>query len=82
MLRRRRLAAMAAFSTALADGNFCAELLAGIGVVPGAGAAHPDNIIFDITPNPNGGTGVSASGFRHPTCVNTPSNPAPLPAVQ
>jgi hypothetical protein len=35
---------------------------------------HPDNIIFDITPNPNGGTGISASGFGHPTCLN---NPAP-----
>ncbi len=30
---------------------------------------HPDNIIFDITANPNGGTGVSASGFGHPTCL-------------
>ena len=41
---------------------------------------HPDNIIFDITPNPNGGTGNSASGFGHPTCFNTGS-PAALPAV-
>src|SRR5713226_1399618 len=32
---------------------------------------HPDNIIFDITANPNGGTGVSKSGFGHPTCLNT-----------
>src|SRR6266436_8776058 len=32
---------------------------------------RPDNIIFDITPNPNGGTGVSKSGFGHPTCLNT-----------
>jgi hypothetical protein len=44
-------------------------------------ATHPDNIIFDITPNPNGGTGNSASGFGHPTCVNT-GNPAALPAVR
>jgi len=43
-------------------------------------AAHPDNIIFDITPNPNGGTGISAGGFGHPTCINT-GNPASLPAV-
>ncbi len=45
---------------------------------------HPDNIIFDITPNPNGGTGNSASGFGHPTCLNNPSPTAvsQLPAVQ
>jgi uncharacterized protein GlcG (DUF336 family) len=41
---------------------------------------HPDNIIYDITPNPLGGTGVSASGFGHPTCLNT-ANPAALPPV-
>jgi uncharacterized protein GlcG (DUF336 family) len=52
-----------------------------LGVVPGADAAHPDNIIFDITPNPDGGTGISAKGFGHPTCVNT-ANPATLPAVR
>lgn len=33
---------------------------------------HPDNIIFDITPNPNGGTGISVGGFGHPTCLNPP----------
>lgn len=43
--------------------------------------ARPDNIIFDIVPNPNGGTGISVSGFGHPTCLNTP-NPATLPAGQ
>jgi uncharacterized protein GlcG (DUF336 family) len=43
-------------------------------------ATHPDNIIFDITPNPAGGTGNSASGFGHPTCLNT-GNPATLPPV-
>lgn len=42
--------------------------------------ARPDNIIFDITPNPGGGTGISAGGFGHPTCINT-GNPASLPAV-
>jgi uncharacterized protein GlcG (DUF336 family) len=41
---------------------------------------HPDNIIFDITPNPSGGTGNSAGGFGHPTCLNNP-NPSLLPAV-
>ena len=59
----------------------------GMAAVPGpaslfAGdATHPDNIIFDITANPNGGTGNSASGFGHPTCLNT-SGSATLPAVQ
>ena len=46
---------------------------------------HPDNIIFDITPNPAGGTGVSATGFGHPTCfraVSPSSLPAVRPAVQ
>src|SRR5262245_35711084 len=55
----------------------------GVGGVSGD-TAHPDNIIFDITPNPNGGTGVSAGGFGHPTCLNNPSPTAVanLPAVQ
>ena len=44
-------------------------------------ATHPDNIIFDITANPFGGTGNSTSGFGHPTCLNT-SGSAALPAVQ
>src|SRR5260221_7945561 len=43
--------------------------------------ARPVNIIFDITPNPNGGTGNSAGGFGHPTCLNT-SGSASLPPVQ
>jgi uncharacterized protein GlcG (DUF336 family) len=46
-------------------------------------ATHPDNIIFDITVNPNGGTGISAKGFGHPTCLNyDPNVQADLPAVQ
>jgi uncharacterized protein GlcG (DUF336 family) len=44
-------------------------------------ATHPDNIIFDIVPNPAGGTGNSASGFGHPTCLNTSGSNA-LPAVR
>jgi hypothetical protein len=46
--------------------------------------AHPDNIIFDITPNPYGGTGISKGGFGHPTCLNNPTAAAVsgLPAVQ
>jgi hypothetical protein len=41
---------------------------------------RPDNIIFDITANPNGGTGVSAGGFGHPTCLFNP-DPTVLPPV-
>jgi hypothetical protein len=44
-------------------------------------ADRPDNIVFDITPNPAGGTGISAGGFGHPKCMNT-GDPAALPAVQ
>jgi uncharacterized protein GlcG (DUF336 family) len=42
---------------------------------------HPDNIVFDITDNPNGGTGKSAGGFGHPKCPNTAGQDK-LPAVQ
>jgi uncharacterized protein GlcG (DUF336 family) len=44
-------------------------------------ATHPDNIIFDITPNPSGGAGISAGGFGHPTCINTTDNYKTLPVV-
>jgi len=44
-----------------------------LGVVPGADSMHPDNIILDITVNPDGGTGISAKGFGHPTCLNNPT---------
>jgi uncharacterized protein GlcG (DUF336 family) len=54
--------------------------MAGVGGVSGD-AARPDNIIYDITPNPDGGTGISAGGFGHPTCINT-ADPSTLPAVQ
>lgn len=43
--------------------------------------ARPDNIVYDIMPNPNGGTGVSASGAGHPGCINT-ADPTTLPPVQ
>ena len=43
--------------------------------------SRPDNIIYDIKPNPNGGTGISAGGFGHPTCINT-GDQTKLPAVQ
>ena len=44
-------------------------------------ASRPDNIVFDITPNPAGGTGISTADFGHPTCLNT-SGSATLPTVQ
>jgi len=61
----------------------------GVGGVSGD-AAHPDNIIFDITanlpggatggtgqmPNGTGGVGTSASGFGHPMCLNNPTQAA------
>jgi uncharacterized protein GlcG (DUF336 family) len=54
--------------------------LATVGGVSGD-ATHPDNIIFDITPNPNGGTGISAGGYGHPKCGTVP-DPKTLPPVQ
>jgi uncharacterized protein GlcG (DUF336 family) len=54
--------------------------LTGVGGVAGD-PAHPDNIIYDITPNPAGGTGISAGGFGHPTCIAT-ADPKTLPPVQ
>jgi hypothetical protein len=42
-------------------------------------AARPDNIVYDIVPNPAGGSGVSAAGFGHPLCIATGA-PAGLPA--
>jgi hypothetical protein len=54
--------------------------MAGVGGVSGD-ATRPDNIIFDITANPSGGTGISAKGFGHPTCIGT-SGSSTLPVVQ
>jgi uncharacterized protein GlcG (DUF336 family) len=54
--------------------------MAGVGGVSGD-ATRPDNIIFDITANPNGGTGISAGGFGHPTCIKS-SGSSTLPVVQ
>jgi uncharacterized protein GlcG (DUF336 family) len=54
--------------------------LSGVGGVSGD-ATRPDNIIFDIKDNPNGGTGVSAGGFGHPSCINT-SGSSTLPVVK
>jgi hypothetical protein len=60
--------------------NLKLDHLAGVGGVSGD-AARPDNIIYDITPNPYGGTGISKGGFGHPTCINT-ADPSTLPAVR
>ena len=60
--------------------NLGLDHLSGVGGVSGD-PARPDNIIFDITPNPYGGTGNSAGGFGHPTCLNT-SGSNTLPPVQ
>ncbi len=60
--------------------NLGLDHLSGLGGVSGD-SARPDNIVFDITPNPNGGTGISAGGFGHPTCLNT-SGSNTLPPVQ
>jgi uncharacterized protein GlcG (DUF336 family) len=54
--------------------------LAGVGGVSGD-ATRPDNIVFDVTENPGGGTGKSAGGFGHPKCPNT-SGSDTLPPVQ
>jgi uncharacterized protein GlcG (DUF336 family) len=65
--------------------------LLGVGGV--ADTAHPDNIIYDISTNPDGtggtgqsptgsgGVGTSLSGFGHPKCLNV-ADPSKLPAVQ
>lgn len=60
--------------------NLGLDHLSGVGGVTGD-PARPDNIIFDITPNPYGGTGISAGGFGHPTCLNTFGSNT-LPPVQ
>jgi uncharacterized protein GlcG (DUF336 family) len=54
--------------------------LSGVGGVSGD-ATRPDNIVFDITPNPAGGVGNSAGGFGHPKCPNTAGSDT-LPAVR
>jgi uncharacterized protein GlcG (DUF336 family) len=45
---------------------------------------RPDNMVFDITDNPNGGTGKSAGGFGHPHCLTVAIDGVPntLPAVK
>jgi uncharacterized protein GlcG (DUF336 family) len=59
--------------------NLGLDHLLGVGGVSGD-SARPDNIVYDITANPNGGTGISTGGFGHPMCINT-GNQTKLPAV-
>ena len=40
-----------------------------------------DAMFQDITPNPFGGTGISASGFGHPPCLNNPTHAQAGPAI-
>ena len=61
--------------------NLGLDHLAGVGGMNTADASRPDNIIYDIKPNLNGGTGISGGGFGHPTCINT-GDQTKLPAVQ
>ncbi len=56
--------------------NLQLDKLLGVGGVSGD-ADRPDDIIFDITPNPSGGTGNSAGGFGHPECLNTDKTALP-----
>jgi hypothetical protein len=51
--------------------------------IPGVSGdpARPDNIVYDITPNPDGGIGNSAHGLGHPKCPNA-GDQTKLPAVQ
>jgi uncharacterized protein GlcG (DUF336 family) len=44
-------------------------------------STRPDNIVFDITANPFGGTGISTGGYGHPTCSNTTTAYQSLPVV-
>src|SRR2546425_2568535 len=54
------------------------DFLSGVGGGSGD-PAHPDNIVFDITDNPPRGTGISAGGVGHPTCLKTSGSGTPPP---
>lgn len=56
--------------------------------LPGGGgvtgdSSRPDNMVFDITVNPDGGTGKSAGGWGHPHCITAAKDgdPATLPVI-
>jgi uncharacterized protein GlcG (DUF336 family) len=54
----------------------------GVGVA--GDATHPDNMVFDIIPNPNGGTGRSVGGWGHAHCISQvqDGDPGSLPVVR
>jgi hypothetical protein len=66
--------------------------VAGVAAALAGDTTHPDNIIYDIGPNPDGtggtgqapsgtgGVGQSPTGFGHPKCLNT-ADPKSLPPV-
>lgn len=60
--------------------NLGLDHLSGVGGVSGD-ASRPDNIIYDIAPNVDGGVGISAGGFGHSECLNT-GDQNTLPVVQ
>lgn len=57
-------------------------LPAGAGVA--GDAQRPDNMVFDVVPNVNGGTGRSAGGWGHARCIGGSADGAPttLPAIR
>ena len=59
--------------------NLGLDHLLGVGGVSGD-SNHPDNIIYDIKANPDGGTGISHGGYGHPECPN-PGDQTKLPWV-
>ncbi len=59
--------------------NLGLDELSGVNGVSGDND-RPDNIVYDITENTSGGTGVSEGGFGHPECLNT-GDETQLPAV-
>ena len=61
--------------------NLGLDHLKGVAGVSGD-SDRPDNMVFDITPNSAGGTGVSAGGFGHPHCTAADGDPGGLPKVQ
>lgn len=74
--------------TSCADHNIAwrTRNLLGLDYVPSAynasgDATHPDNILYDITPQGGQMSGISPSGWGHPTCLFWEAAPA-LPAVK
>jgi uncharacterized protein GlcG (DUF336 family) len=66
----------------MASANPLAPVIPGPASLFGSDPAHPDNIIYDIIANPDGGTGRSASTFGHPSCFNQTTDPISLPPVR